>query len=133
VLPTIAISSSCSFDGTLNLSRVLRKSATIACHCAFVDVQVLVRLFHRPAAELAWATGDFADERRHVELEPRLRYAFARVVDRGIRVERVIDEQPLDEVVDNRGDAVNAAESIVERARAYSGSTPTRTTTATAR
>jgi hypothetical protein len=32
-------------------------------------------------------------------------------LNRGIRVERVIDEQPLDEVVDNRGDAVNAAES----------------------
>src|SRR5262245_22891873 len=34
VLATIAISSSCSLLGTLNLSRVLRKSATIACHCA---------------------------------------------------------------------------------------------------
>src|SRR5262245_3063165 len=34
VLPTMAISSSCSFDGTLNVSRVLRKSATIACHWA---------------------------------------------------------------------------------------------------
>jgi Tetratricopeptide repeat len=34
VLPTIVINSSSSFVGTLNLSKVLRKSATIACHWA---------------------------------------------------------------------------------------------------
>lgn len=34
VLPTIVINSCCSFWGTLNLSSVVLKSATIASHCA---------------------------------------------------------------------------------------------------
>ena len=46
----------------------------------------------------------FAAECRDVKLETRLRYAGSRLVDRGVGVECVVDEQTLDKIVEHGGD-----------------------------
>ena len=58
-------------------------------------------------------------ERRHLEFEACFRDARSRLADGRIGVERVVDEQPLDEVVDDGGDAVHATEPILERFRLF--------------
>jgi hypothetical protein len=49
-----------------------------------------------------------------VELESLLGYLLTRVLDRRVGVERLVDEQALDEGVDHDGNRICAAEPIVE-------------------
>jgi hypothetical protein len=47
-------------------------------------------------------------------LEARPRHAVVRLVHEGIRVQLRILHDPVDEVVDDRGDAVHAAQTFVQ-------------------
>jgi hypothetical protein len=78
------------------------------------DVEVFVRFFHRPPRVLAGPASHFTHERRHLKLQARLRHTRPRLGDGGIGIQRLIDQQPLDEVVDNGGDAVNTSEPVVQ-------------------
>jgi hypothetical protein len=62
-----------------------------------------------------WPSARFADLFRHEVLEPRRRHAMVRLVDARIRVQPVVNHDPIDEIVDGGGNDVDATESLVER------------------
>jgi hypothetical protein len=57
----------------------------------------------------------FADLFGHEVLEPGRQHAVVRLVDARIRVQPVVNHNPIDEIVDDGGDVVDAGESVVER------------------
>jgi hypothetical protein len=115
VLSTIASSSPRSRSGTPNFARVWWKSFMNASHsapemsssrCASSMVRVGLRAARRPANLL----GD-------VVLETLGRDAVVRLVDSRVRVQPRVDHDPIDEVVDDDGDGVDASQPLVQRLR----------------
>ena len=94
VLSTMAINSFCSAAGTWNFARLARKSTSNACHSFSVMWKSLWAVFmSRPA----YLQGPPVTEQTRVET-----------------CQRGIDEDPVDEIVDDCGDGVEPAQSIVE-------------------
>ena len=81
-----------------------------------IDVQVVVRFLHRPTGVLArTAAQPRQTSAVHVKLESGFRHAHPRLLDRWIRIERGVHQEPLDEIVDHSRNAVGAAQSFVQR------------------
>src|SRR5436309_13196698 len=74
-----------------------------------------MRFRHRLARVLLWAARSPADHLGYQVLESRGRYAMVRFVYQGISIESRVDHDPVDKIVDHGGDAVNAAQPVVER------------------
>ncbi len=72
-------------------------------------------LFHRAARVPLRPPARFADLFRHQVLEPRRQHAVMRLIDARIRVQPVVNHDPVDEIVDDGGNVVDAAESLIER------------------
>jgi hypothetical protein len=72
-------------------------------------------VFHRATRAPLGLSRRFADLFRHQLLEPRRRHSVARLVDTRIRVQPVVNHDPVDEIIDDRSNVVDAAESVVQR------------------
>lgn len=79
------------------------------------DLEVLVRLAHGPAGIFLGTTRGPAHHLRHQVLESRLADAAVGLIDPRVRVQGGVDHDAIDEVVDDRGDRIDAAETGIER------------------
>src|SRR6266404_7250602 len=78
------------------------------------DVQVLMRLTHRASGIFLWAAARPADHFGNEILEARWRHLVVGFVHGRIRVQARVRHDPVDQIIDNGGDAINSTEALIE-------------------
>ena len=85
-----------------------------ASHSLGGDFHVFVRLVHGASGVFLRAAAGPADHFRDQVFESRRGHTMVRFIDPGIRVQSRVDHDAVNEVIDDAGDWVDAAEALVK-------------------
>jgi hypothetical protein len=77
--------------------------------------EMAVRISHRATRVVLWPTGGLAKQLGDEVFESRSRYSVMGLIYARVRIEPRIGHDPVDQVIDDGSDVVNAAKSIIQR------------------